>query len=74
MIGLPNRPCGECAALVPVATGCPHWRPGIAAGRARERNEREERRREENRRRQRDARERAARDVAAFRQERAGAR
>ena len=23
------RPCGECSALVPAATGCPHWKPKL---------------------------------------------
>jgi len=23
-----HRPCGACRELVPVATGCEHWRPG----------------------------------------------
>lgn len=26
--GLSHRPCGACSALVPVATGCSHWKPG----------------------------------------------
>jgi hypothetical protein len=24
---LDTAPCGECRALVPRDTGCPHWRP-----------------------------------------------
>lgn len=25
------RPCGACAALVPVDGGCAHWRSGVSA-------------------------------------------
>jgi hypothetical protein len=25
-----ERPCGACRALVPVDSGCAHWRPGAA--------------------------------------------
>jgi len=24
-------PCGACAAMVPIDTGCRHWKPGTAA-------------------------------------------
>lgn len=35
-----NRPCGACAELVPADEGCEHWRPGLGAKAARERERR----------------------------------
>ena len=34
------RPCGACAELVPADEGCEHWRPGLGAKAARERERR----------------------------------
>lgn len=31
---LDSAPCGECQKLVPRQTGCPHWRPEVAAAQA----------------------------------------
>lgn len=37
-----HRPCGACGELVPVATGCGHWRPGRSLQRQRPPGYREE--------------------------------
>ena len=69
-----NRPCGVCAALVPAATGCKHWKgdgapvPAKSTASAARKRARDKARQQANRGAERLAKQQAKVSVDAFRQ------
>jgi hypothetical protein len=71
-----HRPCAVCAALVPSATGCKHWRgdgapvPAKSTASAAHKRARDQVRQQENRDAEKYAKDRARAAVDKFRAER----